>query len=599
MPLPTISIISPSYNQALFLPHCLGSVRAQSHPALEHIVIDPGSTDGSRDIARAAPSVTLIAEPDNGQCDAINKGFAKARGDILAWLNSDDQFNDPDVLKVVAERFAAADAPDVVYGRATFIDERGEKLRDAFINTKPETLRASLPYQVGIIQPAVFMHRRVFENLGGLDESFEYALDYEYWVRIVTSGLRWAFVDRTLANHRWWADMKTASKRDLSLREHCRVTLKHFKYAHWAWISRLSDCIVGGVDGIVNNDASQISPMDRRRKIAELHLEYNTDYATRTFLRSNLHDPNVAQTVADMVNHGVSIGAAHRMADDIELAPNASDPTKGAPSWQVLSGTEKRTRASVKGYQFGPNHAAFYETAYFDDTLRRSALALHDLAKNRTEDVCVIVGNGPSLARTSRKALVGCDIVISNFAYYDQELLNRARYLTIVNELVLRQAAADLPTLRSVVKVFPIWFSQFIGEDPSNIFLNATLKPEFSSAAHETISWRSTVSFFNLQLAATLGYKKIVLVGFDHEYKQPKEMKEGDVIDQQADDENHFLKNYFKGKKWQAADTNNMEKVYLIAKESCDRLGIDVVNCTVGGKLEVFRRGQLDMELGP
>lgn len=597
MSLPTVSIITPSLNQAQFLPFCLNTVHAQTHRPLEHIVLDPGSKDGSREIAAKAPGVKLVAEPDTGQCDAINKGFRAARGDILAWLNSDDQFNDPDVLKTVAERFAAADKPDIVYGRATFIDEKGEKVRDAFINPKPETLLRTLPYQVGIIQPSVFMHRRVFEKVGGLDESYEYALDYEYWARMVTAGFRWAFVDRVFANHRWWADMKTASKRDLSLKEHCRVGLKHFGYAHWSWIGRLADCVIGGVDGIINNDASAVNPLDRRRKIAELYLDYNADHNVRAYLRSHLDDPNVAHTVADMLNHGVSIADHHRSADDIELPPNAADPAKGAPSWQVLTGTEKSTGKSVKGYQFGPNHKAFYEAGYFDETLRRSRDILKDLARNRTEDICVVVGNGPSLAKTNRKALVGCDIIISNFAYYDQELLNRARYLTIVNELVLRQAAADLPGLRSLIKVFPIWFSHFIGEDPNTIYLNSTLTPEFSACAHDWISWRSTVSFFNLQLAVSLGYKKIILVGFDHSYVQPPEMKEGDVIDQKEDDENHFLASYFKGKKWQAADTNNMEKVYLIAKEECDRLGIDVVNCTVGGKLEVFRRSPLAKEL--
>ena len=193
-----------------------------------------------------------MAEPDSGQCDAINKGFARSRGEILAWLNSDDRLNDVDVLKAVAERFAAPDKPDVVYGRATFIDAKGAKLRDGYINGKPETLLGTLPYQVGIIQPSVFIHRRVFDKVGGLDETFEYALDYEYWVRIATAGFRWAFVDRIFSNHRWWEKMKTASKRDLSLREHCRVTLKHFGYAHRAWIGRLADCLVGGVDGIIN-----------------------------------------------------------------------------------------------------------------------------------------------------------------------------------------------------------------------------------------------------------------------------------------------------------------------------------------------------------
>jgi len=100
-----------------------------------------------------------------------------------------------------------------------------------------------------------------------------------------------------------------------------------------------------------------------------------------------------------------------------------------------------------------------------------------------------------------------------------------------------------------------------------------------------------------LQLAFSLGYKKALMVGFDHSYKQPKKALEGDVIDQREDDENHFDPRYFRGKKWQAADTANMEHTYELSKAAFEKDGREVVNCTVGGKLEVFRRGDLATEL--
>ncbi|MEL6210001.1 MAG: glycosyltransferase, partial [Pseudomonadota bacterium] len=95
------SVITPSFNQAQFLPDNLRTVQGQTGVDLEHIVVDPGSTDGSTELARGTPGVTLIAEPDRGQSHGITKGFQRATGDVMTWLNSDDMYPTPETLKTV------------------------------------------------------------------------------------------------------------------------------------------------------------------------------------------------------------------------------------------------------------------------------------------------------------------------------------------------------------------------------------------------------------------------------------------------------------------------------------------------------------------
>ena len=148
----SISVVTPSYNQGEFLRECICSVQNQTYKPIEHFVFDPGSTDDSRAIARSFDHVTLFEEPDEGQSDALNKGFTRTTGDIIAWLNSDDVFTDDSVFETVIERFNGPDAPDIVYGRGVYIDEEGAPLRDVYINKDPDSLPWRLQQEDGILQ---------------------------------------------------------------------------------------------------------------------------------------------------------------------------------------------------------------------------------------------------------------------------------------------------------------------------------------------------------------------------------------------------------------------------------------------------------------
>ncbi len=301
-----ISIITPSFNQAQFLPFNLASVASQQDVDVEHIIVDPGSTDGSTDIAREASNVTLIAEPDQGQSDGICKGFVQSTGDILAWLNSDDFYPDQHVLSSVLKCFRDNPSVDIVYGNVDFVDDRGKFLRKGFVNKKPEQLLASFEYQVGIVQPGVFWRRRVFEEIGGPSNEFEYCMDYELWVRMASRGFEWLHVPENLAYHRWWSGMKTSSRRDLSLQEHFKVCDCYFNYVHWKWLDRYADYLCSNKDGVVNH-AKFIDATDKlravRRAIDEVYTSEmlcalwastkQEQVATRQYIQKNYPERNI------------------------------------------------------------------------------------------------------------------------------------------------------------------------------------------------------------------------------------------------------------------------------------------------------------------
>lgn len=181
--LPLVTIVTPSYNQKPFLVHTLQSIAQQDYPYIEHIVIDGGSTDGTIELLQRAPyPLHWLSEPDNGQAAAINKGFARARGEIMGWLNSDDLYT-PGAIHTVVNLFLARPDVMLVYGDALAIDAQGRSygLR---ANVKACNLQRLVRSGDHIVQPAVFWRAALWRELGPLDESLRFTLDYEYWMRV-------------------------------------------------------------------------------------------------------------------------------------------------------------------------------------------------------------------------------------------------------------------------------------------------------------------------------------------------------------------------------------------------------------------------------
>jgi len=181
-----VSIVTPSFNQSAYLEQTIRSVLEQDYPQIEYIVVDGASTDGSTDIIKKYSSrlAYWISEKDSGQADAINKGMRHARGEIVAWLNSDDYFLSG-TIKSVVTAFAVNPQAMMVYGDMRAVDQDGRIINQ--LHYRQLTLEDLLCFQI-IGQPAVFMRRAAFERTGGLDINFHFMLDHQLWLKIAAQG---------------------------------------------------------------------------------------------------------------------------------------------------------------------------------------------------------------------------------------------------------------------------------------------------------------------------------------------------------------------------------------------------------------------------
>ncbi|MDA9389913.1 glycosyltransferase involved in cell wall biosynthesis [Bradyrhizobium sp. USDA 3311] len=184
---PTLSIITPSFNQATFLPQTLDSVLKQKYPKLEYIVIDGGSTDGSREIIESySDRLTFwVSEKDRGQVHALNKGLQRATGDWVGWQNSDDFY-----LPGAFESFAVAtqrypDA-DIVVADIVLVDEAGTPIRDVRY-VKP-TYESVFAEGMLLANQAAFWRRALHERVGFLDERYNCSFDYDWFIRLLKCG---------------------------------------------------------------------------------------------------------------------------------------------------------------------------------------------------------------------------------------------------------------------------------------------------------------------------------------------------------------------------------------------------------------------------
>ncbi len=206
---PLVSIVTPSFNQGRFIRQAIDSVLAQTYPHIEHRVIDGGSTDDTVEILRSyGDRVTWCSEPDDGQSDAINKGFAAAGGDILAWLNTDDVYR-PDAVERAVDELLRRPEAGLVYGRGVILNESGEET-GPFIGLESFNLWRLLYGLDYVLQPATFFRRSAVEAVGDLDRDLHYAMDWDLWLRLAAHS-EVCFLDHVLAGSREYGDTKTAT----------------------------------------------------------------------------------------------------------------------------------------------------------------------------------------------------------------------------------------------------------------------------------------------------------------------------------------------------------------------------------------------------
>jgi len=259
---PKISIVTPSYNQGQFLEETILSIISQNYPNLEYIIIDGGSTDDSVDIIdKYKDRLTYwVSEKDQGQTHAINKGLKKATGEIMNWINSDDLLT-PGALQAVGQMFADFPESEFCFGDFDVIDKGGQMI---FSRKSPPYHYRQLFYgRQFSYQPAVFFRRHVLEKIGRLDETLNFCMDLEFWIRATRQGCTFHQIKKPLALARMHGDAKTTLLQNVLHEEHKSVVKKYgglglaessaiedqcytFLNRFWRFVAAVNRCICRG-----------------------------------------------------------------------------------------------------------------------------------------------------------------------------------------------------------------------------------------------------------------------------------------------------------------------------------------------------------------
>ena len=243
--LPKISLVTPSLNQGKFIRATIESVLSQGYPDLDYRVQDGGSADGTLAVLNEYEGrVPFVSERDAGQADALNRGLARATGDVLGYLNSDDVLC-PGALAAVGEAFASDPDLMFVWGRASYLNEAGAPISPYLV--RPDAMKR-LADACFIAQPAAFFRRRVWEEVGPFDATLHHTMDYDYWLRIAArypaSPTR--FLDRELAGCRMHADAKTVAGWSRALDEIMELVKRHTGYVSLWWCVAKWDHLTDG-----------------------------------------------------------------------------------------------------------------------------------------------------------------------------------------------------------------------------------------------------------------------------------------------------------------------------------------------------------------
>lgn len=209
---PKVTIVTPSYNQGNFIERTILSVLEQDYPNLQYIVLDSLSKDNTREILeryRSRISI-VVEEKDKGQADAINRGFAMGDGEILAYLNSDDCYAAPDTVSRAVKHLVSNPNIDVVYGKRYYIDVNGYFLLSypyRPFNADQLELACYLP------QECCFWTKSIYEKSGSkVNEQYQFAMDYELWLRFLKHGAKFEAIDTVFGYFRWYTGQKSTEE---------------------------------------------------------------------------------------------------------------------------------------------------------------------------------------------------------------------------------------------------------------------------------------------------------------------------------------------------------------------------------------------------
>lgn len=222
---PKISIVTPSLNQGQFIEDAILSVKNQDYPNFEHIIIDGGSTDNTLWVLKKYSHLIWVSEPDKGQSDALNKGFRKATGEIVGWLNADDAYL-PGAFEKVSDFMRKHPEVDIAYGDYQIVDQNGK-----FIRNKKEIDfdRLILFYVYYVPSTAAFLRKRIFDDGNYLDANYHLAMDKEFFCRLAVKDYNFGHIKKVLALYRSHPQTKSSRSRNVQITESWSI-INHYLF---------------------------------------------------------------------------------------------------------------------------------------------------------------------------------------------------------------------------------------------------------------------------------------------------------------------------------------------------------------------------------
>jgi len=223
--LPKITVVTPSYNQGQFIEETILSVLNQDYPNLEYIIMDGGSTDETVEIIKKYEDRLTFWESkkDNGQADAINKGFSMSTGDIICWLNSDDCFIQGALWYAASE--INTDKCEIIFGNCFHYNENSSQVTGS--NVQWSFKNSDISYHDYVIQPSSFFTKKAWEAVGELNTSLHYVFDWEWFIRAKKKGIDFRPVDYYLSEYRLHSDHKTGTGKEKRNKEFIELVQKH------------------------------------------------------------------------------------------------------------------------------------------------------------------------------------------------------------------------------------------------------------------------------------------------------------------------------------------------------------------------------------
>lgn len=545
---PVISIVTPNYNGVDYLSEAIESVLGQRYPALQYVIADGASTDGSRLVAEQYRDQLcgLISEPDEGHADAINKSFALTDGEIMGWINSDDILH-PGCLSQVSRIFESYPEVEWITGRPSAMDARGE------LNyVGPVRAWSRLRFLAGdhlwIQQESTFWRRSLWEKAGGrLDTDLKVANDFELWSRFFRHADLYS-VDRMFGCFRVRPGQRSVVDQARYQREVRRVLARE--------LDQLEPEFRSAFPGLIPDKPRQL------------------DEAQRKAL-----DP-----LLDAIDAPVIQMASVRSGRKLDA---------GGPRFR----TGGHTPEAVSDLSAFRNRHAGQRCFVMGNgpSLRETDLSL-------LEGETVFACNAVHLLfdqiewRPTYFTCVDSQVLVDRAPDFEAMLSAHPDITAFFPaELQVHGGGRErLPT------------REYIAEAPNRVFFNETTgsvedlpRSMFSLDAADHVIRPHTVAVTMLQLAAYMGFSEIILLGCDMRYVVPETARgepgagpdDPRLVSSQDDDPNHFDPRYFgAGRKWHRPSTALMREHFEISRQALEGAGIRVFNATVGGDLDVFER---------